>query len=48
MRQLAGPTDEAAFENPAGGPILNVPRERFDSVVDFGCGCGRLARQLML
>lgn len=48
MRQLVGPTDEAAFENPAGGPILNVPRERFDSVVDFGCGCGRLARQLML
>ncbi len=48
MRQLVGPTDDAAFDNPAGKPILNVPDARFDSVLDFGCGCGRLARQLLL
>jgi len=47
MRQLVGPTEESAFENPSGAPILNVPEERFDSVLDFGCGCGRLARQLL-
>ncbi len=47
MRQLVGPTDEAAFENPSGAPILNVPQARFDAVLDFGCGCGRLARQML-
>ena len=44
MRQLVGPTDVAAFENPTGTPILQVPVERFDSVLDFGCGWGRFAR----
>jgi SAM-dependent methyltransferase len=47
MRQLVGPTDEPAFENLSGAPILNVPEARFDSVLDFGCGCGRLARQML-
>jgi SAM-dependent methyltransferase len=47
MRQLVGPTDESAFENLTGAPILNVPEARFDSVLDFGCGCGRLARQML-
>jgi SAM-dependent methyltransferase len=47
MRQLVGPTDESAFENLSGRPILNVPEARFDSVLDFGCGCGRLARQML-
>jgi SAM-dependent methyltransferase len=47
MRQLVGPTDEAAFDNPSGAPILGIPEARFDSVLDFGCGCGRLARQMM-
>ena len=48
MRQLVGPTDETAFDNPSGDPIFaGVPSEQFDSVVDFGCGCGRLARQLI-
>jgi SAM-dependent methyltransferase len=47
MRQLVGPTDEAAFENSSGNAILNVPEAQFDVVLDFGCGCGRLARQMM-
>jgi SAM-dependent methyltransferase len=47
MRQLVGPTDESAYENLTGAPILNVPEARFDSVLDFGCGCGRLARQML-
>ena len=47
MRQLVGPTDEAAFGNPGGDPILEVPESYFDCVLDFGCGCGRLARHML-
>ena len=47
MRQLVGPTDEAAFNNASGDPILDVPESQFEAVLDFGCGCGRLARQMM-
>jgi SAM-dependent methyltransferase len=47
MRQLVGPTDEALFDNPSRAPIFDVASERFDHVLDFGCGCGRLARQML-
>jgi SAM-dependent methyltransferase len=47
MRQLVGPTDEAAFDNPGRAPIFGLAPERFDHVLDFGCGCGRLARQML-
>lgn len=48
MREAVGPTDPAAFDNPTGRPIFeSVPIEAYDSVFDFGCGCGRLARQLI-
>lgn len=48
MREAVGPTDPAAFDNPSGRPIFpEVPLEAYDSVFDFGCGCGRLARQLI-
>lgn len=48
MRALVGPTEVAAFDNPYGGfvfPYLNDSLYR--AVFDFGCGCGRIARQMM-
>src|SRR3954471_19014845 len=48
MRPLVGPTDPAAFDNPEGALVLpRVEADRYDAVFDFGCGCGRLARQLI-
>jgi SAM-dependent methyltransferase len=48
MRQMVGLVDPAAFDNPSGGPIFDfVEPAVFRSVFDFGCGCGRLARQLI-
>jgi SAM-dependent methyltransferase len=47
-RRLVGPTDSASFDNPTGQLIFSdVPDRLYDSVFDFGCGCGRLARQLI-
>src|SRR5690606_31407174 len=55
FREIVGPTDEAAFDNPertriwgdlAIGPL--APGEAYERVFDFGCGCGRNARQLFL
>lgn len=54
-RQTVGPTDKALFDNPTGeriwgdlaiGPL--APGEAYRRVFDFGCGCGRNARQLLL
>lgn len=48
MRQLVGPTDPAFFDNLAGAAIApDIPPDLYESVFDFGCGCGRLARQLL-
>ncbi len=48
MREAVGPTATAAFDNPEGQPVFpGLPDEAYDSVFDFGCGCGRLARQLI-
>lgn len=49
MRELVGPTDEAAFDNPAGKPIFGnaIELDLYESVFDFGCGCGRIARKLL-
>ncbi len=48
MRALVGPTDVSAFENPSGGLVFPyLDASAFRSVFDFGCGCGRIARQLM-
>ena len=49
MRQLVGGPPEEAFENPAGMPALaDVPLHAYESVLDFGSGCGRVARQMIL
>jgi SAM-dependent methyltransferase len=48
MRQLVGPTEEPLFDNPGGGPVFaHLQPADFEAVLDFGCGCGRLARQLI-
>ena len=51
MRTIVGPTDPESFDNPSGQPIyqgFGLPLEAYESVFDFGCGCGRQARQMLL
>ena len=49
FRHLVGPTEPAAFDAPTVNMQLEeLPPDVFASVFDFGCGCGRLARQMML
>lgn len=48
MRKLVGPIDPAAFDNPAGTLVYpHLDAAVYESVFDFGCGCGRVARQLI-
>ena len=49
MRELVGPIDPAFFDNPTRSPVFGAEIEPhlYDSVLDFGCGCGRLARQMI-
>ena len=54
-RQIVGPTDKAVFDNPSGDPVWGdlaigglAPGEAYKRIFDFGCGCGRNARQLLL
>jgi SAM-dependent methyltransferase len=45
---MVGPTEPDAFDDSGLQVILEpFPREAYDFLLDFGCGCGRLARQLM-
>lgn len=48
-RYLVGPLNDAAYENPTGDLIFGtcIPAENYESVFDFGCGCGRTARMLL-
>jgi SAM-dependent methyltransferase len=56
LRQCVSPiTDESYYDNPTGeyiwgpldiGPLQ--PGEAYQRVFDFGCGCGREARRLLL
>ena len=49
MRRLVGPTDPEVYGNPHGGLIYPyLAPECFRNFFDFGCGCGRVARQLIL
>jgi SAM-dependent methyltransferase len=48
FRRLVGPTDPKYFDNPTGRPVFSdVPDDVYSFVFDFGCGCGRVARQLI-
>src|SRR5262245_31456826 len=50
LRRIVGPTEPEAFDNPRGEPLFapaGLPPDAYDVVFDFGCGCGRLARQLL-
>jgi SAM-dependent methyltransferase len=48
LRRLVGPEDVSQFDNPTGKIVLpDIDAMYFKQVFDFGCGCGRLARQLI-
>jgi SAM-dependent methyltransferase len=48
MRKLVGPVDEASFDNPEGVLVYpHLDASAYEAVFDFGCGCGRVARQLI-
>jgi SAM-dependent methyltransferase len=49
MRRLVGPFDLESYDNPSGDLVYPwLPKETYETVFDFGCGCGRVARQLVL
>ncbi len=49
FRHLVGPTEPEAFDDPSARLNFDgLPASAFASVFDFGCGCGRLARQMLL
>jgi SAM-dependent methyltransferase len=48
FRSAVGPTDPADYENPTGARLYpDLDDAVYESVFDFGCGCGRVARQLI-
>lgn len=50
LRQSVGVEDEKFFDNPWGMLTFGdeVPANKYKRVFDFGCGCGRVARQMLL
>ena len=50
LRKSVGPIQESYYDNPGGGLVFEqeVPAENYRSVFDFGCGCGRVARKLIM
>ncbi len=49
MRRLVGPFDPESYDNPKGDLVYPwLQKESYETVFDFGCGCGRVARQLIM
>lgn len=48
LRLLVSSTDEVLWSNPSGSRVFpEIPESAEEYVLDFGCGCGRLARQFL-
>jgi SAM-dependent methyltransferase len=50
LMKSVGTDDKNFFDNPKGEPVFinEIESENYERVFDFGCGCGRIARTLML
>ena len=47
LRKLIGGLEPDRFDAPPGEPVFpTIHESQYASVLDFGCGCGRIARQL--
>lgn len=47
FRRLVGPLDPARYDNPTGEWVYSfIEAKYYRNFLDFGCGCGRIARQL--
>jgi len=48
LRQLVGATEDGFYDNPSGADLFpELPPQACELVFDWGCGCGRIARQLI-
>lgn len=48
LRRLVGRVEDNFYDNTSGGLVLaDIPESAYECVFDFGCGCGRIARQLL-
>ena len=50
LRAQIGWIDTEDFDNPRGTPMyaeFGIPLRTYETVFDFGCGCGRVARRLL-
>lgn len=50
LRKSVGPIEDAYYDNPKGCLVFErqIAAENYRTIFDFGCGCGRVARQLIL
>lgn len=48
MRELVGAPESERYDNPSGELLYPyLPAAAYESIFDFGCGCGREARKLI-